>query len=151
MRQKKANLARESAAIETMRSHGLRVTSPRLLVLRTLFCSKQPLNAQQIHQGVRDAGGHLDVVTVYRILAAFQEIGLVHFIGVSGGYSACSLGECHEEDSEHAVCETCGRVIELEVPELIRQSVSVPLEGVGFSARSVRIEILGQCQSCLTA
>jgi Fe2+ or Zn2+ uptake regulation protein len=139
---------RERAAIAAMKQHGLRVTSPRLLVLRALYASPQPLNAQQVHNSVRQAGGHIDVVTVYRILAAFQEIGLVHFIGVAGGYAACSLDECHESDSEHAICESCGRVLELQIPTAVRQEVTVPLDKLGFEARSVRVEVLGQCDRC---
>lgn len=142
---------RELAAIAAMKQHGLRVTSPRLHVLRALYASTQPLNAQQVHNAVRQAGGQVDVVTVYRILAAFQEIGLVHFIGVTGGYAACSLDECHKSDSEHAICESCGRVLELQIPSSVRHEVTMPLDKLGFEARSVRVEVLGQCQKCVAS
>ncbi len=63
------------SAVARLRECGLRVTAPRLAVLSTLLSRDEPASIEQIHSQV--GAGQCDLVTVYRCMTAFEEIGLV--------------------------------------------------------------------------
>jgi Fur family transcriptional regulator, ferric uptake regulator len=62
-------------AFAQLRNAGLRITQPRVAILTALMKRDQPSSIEQIHGDL--AEGSCDLVTVYRCLAAFEEIGLV--------------------------------------------------------------------------
>src|SRR2546423_7317014 len=62
-------------ATAKLKSAGLRITQPRLAILAGLSKRPQPTSIEQIHT---DLGLQTcDLVTVYRCMAAFEQIGLV--------------------------------------------------------------------------
>ena len=63
------------AACARLRACGLRVTEPRIAILAALISRSEPGSIEQIHAQV--GSGQCDLVTVYRCIAAFEEIGLV--------------------------------------------------------------------------
>lgn len=138
----------EDRAIEVLKSKGYRITMPRLQVLRTLHESEKPLNAQAIHERIVGQGDRIDVVSIYRILAALNEVNLVHHIGVVDAYSACCMEDDHAHESEHFVCTECGGVTELTVPEATLRETRKHLEGLGLKPAEIKIEVLGQCAQC---
>src|SRR5438105_2427329 len=77
-------------ALERLKALGMRLTGPRRMVVRVLAERRKPLGAYQIRDQVLAAGGKIDVVSVYRILAGLVEAGLAHRIGSVDGYLACS-------------------------------------------------------------
>lgn len=62
-------------AFAKLKSAGLRITQPRVAIISALLKRDQPCSIEQIHGDLAD--GSCDLVTVYRCLAAFEEIGLV--------------------------------------------------------------------------
>ncbi len=68
-----------SQALEDACAHlkksGLRVTQPRVAILKALIEHVGPVSIEQIHNGLSDSA--CDLVTVYRCLAAFENIGIV--------------------------------------------------------------------------
>ncbi|MCF7688990.1 MAG: transcriptional repressor [Cephaloticoccus sp.] len=62
-------------AFALLRKAGLRITQPRIAILTALISSEQPTSIEQLHGDLAD--GSCDLVTVYRCLAAFEEIGIV--------------------------------------------------------------------------
>ena len=62
-------------AFAQLKSAGLRITQPRIAIITALLKRDQPSSIEQIHSDLTD--GSCDLVTVYRCLAAFEEIGLV--------------------------------------------------------------------------
>jgi Fur family ferric uptake transcriptional regulator len=78
-----ANLKTSSLSLEQsleqacfrLKSAGLRITQPRIAILTTLFGQTQPVTIEQIHENLSDRS--CDLVTVYRCLAAFEELNLV--------------------------------------------------------------------------
>jgi Fur family ferric uptake transcriptional regulator len=69
-----ANTPLESACAR-LRAGGLRITEPRLAILAALLARNEPASIEQIHTQV--GAGQCDLVTVYRCITAFEEIGLV--------------------------------------------------------------------------
>lgn len=76
-------------AVARLREAGLRVTQPRIAILNALFKRAQPSSIEQLHNDLSD--GSCDLVTVYRCLSAFEEIGLVYRSFFHNGTSVYSL------------------------------------------------------------
>src|SRR5258708_37142655 len=53
----------------------MRITQPRIAILTTLINQSQPRSIEQIHKELDNDA--CDLVTVYRCLAVFEELGLV--------------------------------------------------------------------------
>lgn len=138
----------EERALSTLKDAGLRITMPRVQVIRVLAESKTALSAYAIHERVLASGGRMDIVSVYRTLNALVETHLAHHIGIVDGYLACQVSEPHHDGIEHAVCERCGGVEEVHVGSAARNAALVELMGMGFSPKELKIEVRGICASC---
>lgn len=70
---------RDGTSLEVMlqliRDAGFRITQPRIAILRALLRQKIPVSIEHLHQELKKNG--CDLVTVYRCLDAFEQIGLV--------------------------------------------------------------------------
>lgn len=139
----------EAGAVERLKQVGHRVTLPRVQVLRTLALAEKPLSAYGIHQEIIASGAKVDVVSVYRTLETLSKLGLVHHIGIVDGFMACRLNDTHEEEAEHIVCTSCGRVTELSLPEEVTQSTNIQLQALGYIPQQTRVEILAVCPDCV--
>ena len=62
-------------ACEHLKAAGHRITRPRKAILTALLKRSYPITLEQIHDDL--SKGSCDLVTVYRCLAAFEELGLV--------------------------------------------------------------------------
>ncbi len=86
--------ARVEAACARLREAGLRITQPRIAILGVLIARGQPVTIEQIHAELRTRS--CDLVTVYRCLAAFEEIGLVRRSFFHNGTSLYQLSDRRE-------------------------------------------------------
>jgi len=133
--------AYEEHALRELRSAGYRITKPRVQVIRALADTNTALSAYAIHEKIINSGGKIDVVSVYRILATLQEVGLIHHIGVVDGYFPCRLPGSHGKRSEVVVCEPNLQVIELELPQAIVDAIQDQAKKIGFSPVSIKVEV----------
>lgn len=138
----------EERAISRLSQTGLRVTRPRKLVVRILAETRKPLGAYQIRERVLESGGKIDVVSVYRFLAWLVEAGLAHHIGVVDGYIKCTSHLVGTHQTEHLVCQLCGCVEEVAVPQPAQGEISASASRMGFLPKSMRVEVLGTCSHC---
>lgn len=138
----------EAACLAQLKGAGLRVTMPRLQVIRALARSNRAMNAQEIHEAIHADQGRIDMVSVYRILQTLLALGIVHRIGLSDGYYACHGVSREAHDSEHLVCSKCGCVTEASVPQGASAALDEQAERLGFRTQEVRIEMLGICGHC---
>jgi Fur family ferric uptake transcriptional regulator len=76
-------------ACTRLRQGGLRITEPRKAILRALARREQPASIEQLHADLADTS--CDLVTVYRCLAAFQELGFVRRSYFENGTSLYQL------------------------------------------------------------
>lgn len=99
------------SACNRLRGAGLRITQPRIAILSALINRGQPTSIEQIHGDLAD--GSCDLVTVYRCLAAFEEIGLVRRSFFHNGTSLyqISLGETA---NYHVVTKNTNTVEEID-------------------------------------
>lgn len=98
-------------ACQRLKAAGLRITQPRIAILNALTQRNHPISIEQIHADLDD--GSCDLVTVYRCLAAFEEIGLVQR---SFFHNGTSLYQINLGDSAryHVVSKTSGLVEEID-------------------------------------
>lgn len=133
--------AYEEHALRELRTAGFRITMPRVQVIRALADTNTALSAYAIHEKIINSGGKIDVVSVYRILATLQEVGLIHHIGVVDGYFPCRLPGSHGKRSEVVVCEPNLQVIELELPQAVVEAIQEQAKRLGFTPSSIKVEV----------
>lgn len=64
----------------------MRITAPRIEVVRALAASDRALTVYGIHEAVLQRGRRIDVVSVYRIVACLRRLGLVAHVGMLDAY-----------------------------------------------------------------
>ena len=127
-------------AVEALRARGLRLTTPRRLVLEALFTAEGPVSAEHIATGLR-----LDVTSVYRNLEALEEHGLARHVHLGHGpglYALIGRGE-----REFLSCERCGAVRTL-TPEQLEPVRDQIRQLFGYEARFTHFAIVGLCPNC---
>lgn len=131
----------EEHSISELRANGYRITMPRVQVIRALADTNTALSAYAIHEKILSTGGKIDVVSVYRILATLQEVGLIHHVGVADGYFPSRLAGSNAKRSQVVVCEPNMHVMELELPQSIVDAIDDQAERHGFTPNSIKVEI----------
>lgn len=100
-----------------LKQASLRVTQPRVAILKALIAQPHPVSIEQIHQSLSDSA--CDLVTVYRCLAAFESIGLVRRSFLHNG---TSLYQIHSSGSSgYHIINKSDRGIEPLPAELARE------------------------------
>lgn len=132
-------------ATTKLRAAGLRITQPRLAILAALNKREQPTSIEQIHEDVGVA--NCDLVTVYRCMAAFEEIGLVRRAFFHNGTALYEIN-LGQPTRYHVVCKTTNRVEELDAAtaeELRRtiEAVQEKLRARGYADVGHIVEFFG--------
>lgn len=132
-------------ATSKLRSAGLRITQPRLAILAALNKRDQPTSIEQLHADVGTE--NCDLVTVYRCMAAFEQIGLVRRAFFHNGTALYEIN-LGQPTRYHIVCKSTNRVDELEaatVDELRRtiEAVQEKLRERGYGDVGHIVEFFG--------
>jgi Fe2+ or Zn2+ uptake regulation protein len=129
---------------DELRTHGLRVTRPRLAVLQVL-AEGGHLDVDEITQRVR---GRLDSVStqaVYDVLAALSRVGLARRIEPAGSparYEA-RTGDNHH----HVVCRVCGSIADVDCAHGVAPCLE-PVPTNGYLIDEAEITFWGICPDC---
>ena len=129
---------------DVLRSHGLRLTAPRQLVLEAVVALGHA-TPDQVHAEVAQRAAGVNITTVYRTLELLEELGLVTHAHLSHG--APSYHPVGAEQHVHLVCHGCGRI-----QELARTALVDLADGLSAS-HGVRLDIghvalFGTCAGC---
>ena len=122
----------------------MRVTKPRIAILNALINRQGPVAIEQLHEELKV--GSCDLVTVYRCLAAFEEIGLVRRSFLHNGTSLYEISVGGRAEHCHVVCKTCGQVDRLDYFPV--EGISRVLQERGYSQLSHLVEFFGVCPAC---
>src|SRR5688572_22159577 len=98
-------------ATARLKSAGLRITQPRLAIIAALGKRQQPTSIEQIHEDV--GAENCDLVTVYRCMSAFEDIGLVRRTFFHNGTALYEIN-LGQPTRYHVVCKATNRVDELD-------------------------------------
>jgi len=154
-----------------LRAGGHRMTAPRRAVWSALDTADLTEHHVSPPAGVHDGGhdgahsdgaGHLTVdevverthalgagvdrATAYRVLALFEEIGLVRATKL-GGTGAVRWERAHPDEHFHLRCTSCGAV-DHHVGTLVATVREHLDDGHGFVADSVELTVHGRCAAC---
>lgn len=131
----------EDHALAELRAAGFRITMPRVQVIRALADTETALSAYAIHEKIVETGGKIDVVSVYRILATLEEVGLIHHIGIVDGYFPARMEESNPRQSEVVVDENTLAVKELPIAPEILRAIEAQAATYGFTPEQIKVEI----------
>jgi Fur family transcriptional regulator, ferric uptake regulator len=131
-------------ALELLRGRGLRVTTARRAVLVALLDAHGHLRAEDLAAVVQGRHPDIHLSTVYRALETFEEVGLVTHVHLGHGPSTYHLAD---QLHHHAVCEVCGRVVEL--PDDVLDGVAARVrDEFGFEVDARHFALAGRCAGC---
>lgn len=102
---------------------GLKATGPRLKVLELLEKGEGlHFSAEDIYRKLVDSGEDIGLATVYRVLAQFEQAGLVNRHNFETDHAVFELN--HGAHHDHMICVESGKVIEFvnkDIENLQRQ------------------------------
>ena len=113
---------RLGAACSRLRESGLRITQPRIAIISALISRTQPVSIEQIHADLDNKS--CDLVTVYRCLAAFEEIGLVRRSFFHNGTSLYQLND-GQAPAYHIVSKETQEIRELDSATSARLATAI--------------------------
>lgn len=133
-------------ACSRLKAAGLRITQPRVAILEALIKRAQPASIEQIHGDL--ANSACDLVTVYRCLAAFQEVGLVRLCYFHNGTSLYQIN-LENESPYHVVSKETNEVEELDTENAtelraVIERIQESLKARGYSDVSHMVQFFAQ-------
>lgn len=132
-------------AEQALRERGLRVTRPRLAVLRVLTARREHMSVDQINTEVRWSLGTVSIQAVYDILDALIRVGLarrIEFAGQPARFEA-RAGDNHH----HVICRGCGAVGDIDC-SVGRAPCLTPSQAHGYVLDEAEVTFWGRCPSC---
>jgi Fur family ferric uptake transcriptional regulator len=130
---------------ERLRDVGLRVTAPRVAVLRVLADSPDHPRVDQVIDRVREAGISISTQAAYDVCEALSRTGLAQRIEFAGGpirYEA-RAGDNHH----HIVCRHCGVTVDLDCAVGLAPCME-PEDARGFEIDEASVTYWGTCPDC---
>jgi Fur family ferric uptake transcriptional regulator len=127
-------------AIAALRATGLRLSTPRRMILEALFAAAGPASATHL---ARELG--IDESSVYRNLERLEQYGVVRHVHL--GHSAGLYALIGETDVEYLYCERCAKVTAV-APERLDSVRALIHEELGHTARFTHFAIVGVCTDC---
>ena len=130
---------------ERLRDVGLRVTAPRVAVLRVLADASDHPRVDQVIERVREAGISISTQAAYDVCEALSRTGLAQRIEFAGGpirYEA-RAGDNHH----HLVCRHCGVTVDLDCAVGLAPCME-PDDARGFEIDEASVTYWGTCPDC---
>jgi Fur family ferric uptake transcriptional regulator len=138
----------ETAIVQKIRNAGLRATPIRIEVLRIFEATKHVLSSTDILDKITVQS---DRVSVFRILNAFEEAGILHTLPNQNGttlYGLCAdtcskHGHVHQDAHAHFTCNQCKNTFCISLDS--KQSFQLP----NYQVESAEIILKGTCPNCI--
>lgn len=134
--------------VDAIDGAGYRLTEPRRAVADLIAAREGHFTANDLIEDARAREMGIGRATIFRALDMFTELEVLERIDLPNGdhaYVPCEPRVHHH----HIVCETCGRVTEVEdlglgaaIDEIQRRT--------GWQVDSHRLELFGRCPECRT-
>ncbi len=136
-------------AAQKLDAAGLKKTGIRLRLIDHFLKHKPAVSQPELE---KEYSQYADRVTLYRVLNAFEEKGLIHkIIDVHGTarYALCNENNCetghHHDEHIHFNCTRCQTVVCLEDTHI--PPVQLP---TNYRAEKYNLNIEGICSDCLS-
>ncbi|WP_198418571.1 Fur family transcriptional regulator [Cryobacterium frigoriphilum] len=141
------NAGATDSLADSIRGAGLKVTAPRLAVMRAL-AEAPHASADRIFGAVRIELPSTSLQAVYGVLAAFVTSGLVRKLEPAGSSALFErrVGDNHH----HLVCTRCSAVHDVDCA-IGSAPCLVPSDNAGFTVHAAEVTYWGLCPDCQTA
>lgn len=126
-----------------LRDGGLRVTRPRLLVLDLLESTPGHHSADDIVALLDSRGTPLPRASVYNVVSALVDCGLVTMVSVGPGSARYEHGASWHH---HFVCKVCGTIQDVRC--VIGKKPCLEADDVPGDVEEAQITFRGTCRSC---
>jgi Fe2+ or Zn2+ uptake regulation protein len=120
-----------------LRGAGLRVTLPRLAVLRTVGSSSEHVAADEIRALLASGGIELQRSSVFNVLGTLAEAGLIRRVDLGGPTRFEPIGPTHD----HFVCRSCRHIHNVAPADL-------PVPEVPGTVTATEVVYRGLCDGC---
>jgi Fe2+ or Zn2+ uptake regulation protein len=130
---------------ERLRGAGLRVTAPRVAVLRVLSEASDHPRVDQVIERVRAGGLSISTQAAYDVCEALRENGLARRISPAGGPARweARAGDNHH----HLVCRSCGATVDVDCVTGAAPCLDAPV-AKGFVVDEAEVTFWGSCPTC---
>jgi Fur family ferric uptake transcriptional regulator len=135
--------------VAKLRASGGRITATRRATIEVLLAGgdHRHLSAEDVAAEVRARLPDVAESTIYRTLAALEELGVVTHVHLGHGPSTFHLAD---QAHRHLVCRHCQAIV--EVPSAEFDDLAQRLEHeYGFSISNEHFALIGECEDCHTA
>lgn len=139
---KRANLDKW---IERLQSIGLKLTTPRHVILEFIHKQSHPITNREIYNGISN---DCDLASVYRTINIFIKIGFVQQFDFGDGIARFELVEPGlDSHHHHIICTDCSKVIEIDhcFPDSLTETIE---KHTGFTRITHKLEFFGLCSNC---
>jgi len=126
------------------RAHGLALTVQRRVILENLAGRTDHPTADQIYSAIKDRLPGISRTTVYRVLEAFVDLGIIQRISNPG---ATARFDADTKRHHHLVCLRCQKVSDLMSSALNNLPIPSPDE-TAFHLTDYSITFTGTCLDC---
>jgi Fur family ferric uptake transcriptional regulator len=123
---------------EAVQANGLRLTTARQAILRTLASLPGPATITEIANQT-----DVDTATVYRNIVSLKAIGVIEEIALTGSASRFSLAHAHHHD--HLVCTVCGMIAHIACT---LPSAPLPSHDTFAKISHHEVTYYGICRTC---
>lgn len=134
--------------LAALRHSGGRVTATRRATVETLLANRdRHISAEEIVAEVRARHSDVAESTIYRTLAALEDLGVITHLHLDHGPATFHLSD---HPHRHLVCRSCHAII--ETPADLYEELAAELERrYGFAVEDEHFAITGLCRECRRA
>lgn len=136
-------VARLRALEAQCRQRGLPVTVQRRAILEEVLRRDDHPTADEVHEAVRDRLPQVSRTTIYRVLDALVDMGLIRRLRQTGA----ARFDRNIDRHHHLICTRCGNVMDLEDRAL--DQLPLPNRKLhGFKIDDFSVQFSGTCSDC---
>jgi len=128
---------------KVLAEHGYSRTKARQIVFELLIAPEP----QSMADLTKKAAGKLDRASVYRNIALFEQLGIVHRIYIGWKYKL-ELSDDFLAHHHHLSCLRCGKVIDIHDDAGVEAFIAAVTQKFGFKPRRHQLEVDGVCAAC---
>jgi Fur family ferric uptake transcriptional regulator len=123
----------------------LRMTAQRQAIINSVFNTEEHFTAEQLLAWARERDKSVSRATVYRTLPLLTESGLVREMDFGKKCMLYDPNYAEHPNHNHIICSDCERIVEFESAKIDKLESEIS-QRLGFSIRSQRLQITGDCQ-----
>lgn len=136
------------AAVQRLAEAGQQYTANRRAVVAALADAAAPVTLPELLA----ADDSLAQSSAYRSLSVLIDAGVVRRLVHAGDHAHFELAEQLTEHHHHLICEQCGSVADVTLPDSVERAMDRSFDAVAvasdFSALHHAVDIYGLCSDC---